>query len=71
MSHLIVNQALSQLPQSINYTEFAKAVQEVHDREMTVEFEKRERLMQRILELEEENKRLRSGASKHDALVQY
>ena len=58
-NHLIVNQALCQFPQGIKYIEFATAVQDIHERELAVEQEKRDRLMQRILELEEENRKLR------------
>ena len=44
-------------------------MQELHDRELTVEYEKRERLTRKIIELEQENHKLK-GLSKQHVSVQ-
>jgi hypothetical protein len=49
--------------------ELARQVQELHDRELAFEYEKRERLTRKIIELEQENHKLR-GLSKQHVSVQ-
>lgn len=49
--------------------ELARQVQDIHDRELAVEYEKRERLTRKIIELEQENHKLR-GLSKQHVSVQ-
>ena len=40
---------------TMKFADLRQAVQEVHDREITLEYEKRERMIARVLELEKEN----------------
>ena len=49
--------------------ELALQVQDLHDRELAMEYEKRERLTRKIIELEQENHKLR-GLSKQHVSVQ-
>ena len=49
--------------------ELARQVQDLHDRELALEYEKRERLTRKIIELEQENNKLK-GLSKQHVSVQ-
>ena len=49
--------------------ELARHVQDLHDRELALEYEKRERLTRKIIELEQENNKLK-GLSKQHVSVQ-
>jgi hypothetical protein len=49
--------------------ELARQVQELHDKELALEYEKRERLTRKIIELEQENHKLR-GLNKQHVSVQ-
>jgi hypothetical protein len=49
--------------------ELAHQVQDLHDRELALEYEKRERLTRKIIELEPENNKLR-GLNKQHVSVQ-
>jgi hypothetical protein len=53
-----LDQVLATLPETssqVRYCDLRKAVQEAYDRDITVEYEKRERMVARVLELEREN----------------
>jgi hypothetical protein len=45
------------MSQQISYHDLQRVLQAAFDKEMTIEYEKRERMVQRVIELERENQR--------------